>query len=215
MALRTPRLVVGLLLGGLLLLVACTPDGVEDEPPLGSGDAMQGNSAGGDPASSDSASGDSTGGDSTDGGDTIFAESYDDIAINPAEPSYELSEDEWRERLSEEEYYILRNEGTEPAFSGELLGNEREGTYHCAGCGHALFSSKARFDSKTGWPSYWEPIEEGAVGTEEDHSLGMYRVEVHCGRCGGHQGHVFPDGPQPTGLRYCINSLALDFQEAD
>ncbi len=139
-----------------------------------------------------------------------------DVAIEPASPSFELSDEEWRERLTDEEYQILRDEGTEPAFSGELLDNEREGTYQCAGCGHDLFSSETKFESGTGWPSFTAPIdEEDAIGTAEDWKTGRMRIEVHCGRCAGHLGHVFTDGPEPTGLRYCINSLALDFEEAE
>lgn len=140
--------------------------------------------------------------------------SYDQIPIEPAEPTVVKSEEEWREILTEEQYHILREHGTERAFTGELLENDAEGVYICAGCGHELFSSEAKYDSRTGWPSYYEPIGEGAVGTAEDRSLGMYRVEVHCGQCAGHLGHVFPDGPEPTGLRYCINSLAMEFSPA-
>ncbi len=135
------------------------------------------------------------------------------IAIDPARPSYKLSEEEWRDRLSDEAFHILREEGTERAHSGDLLGNERHGIYHCAGCGHPLFSSETRYDSRTGWPSFWEPLNDDAIGTREDNHMSQPRVEVHCSRCGGHLGHVFGDGPQPTGHRYCLNSAALDFQE--
>ncbi len=135
------------------------------------------------------------------------------IDIRPAEPTVELSDSEWRDRLSSEQYRVLRQEGTERAHSGELLGNQREGIYHCAGCGHPLFSSDTRYDSGTGWPSFWEPLNDAAIGTQEDHHLSSPRVEVHCARCGGHLGHVFGDGPEPTGHRYCLNSAALDFEE--
>jgi peptide-methionine (R)-S-oxide reductase len=121
------------------------------------------------------------------------------------------SEEEWRERLSPEQYAVLREKGTERAFTGELLHNKDGGTYVCAGCGTPLFSSDTKFDSGSGWPSFWEPADDDRVETHEDLSHGMRRIEVTCATCGGHLGHVFPDGPHPTGLRYCINSLALGF----
>ncbi|WP_435102591.1 peptide-methionine (R)-S-oxide reductase MsrB [Arhodomonas sp. AD133] len=123
-----------------------------------------------------------------------------------------LDERAWRERLTAEEYAILREAGTEPRGSSELLHEKRPGTYVCAGCGQPLFDSATKYDSGTGWPSFYAPI-EGSIGTREDRSLFfMVRTEVHCSRCGGHLGHVFEDGPEPTGLRYCINGLALDFR---
>ncbi len=157
--------------------------------------------------------GDSGGDESmSDSGSGGFVENFD---VDPADPSFELTDEEWRDRLSDEQYHVLRDHGTERAYSGDLYGNERHGTYSCAGCGHELFSSQTRFDSGTGWPSFWAPIDDGAVGTEYDHSLGQTRIEVHCGRCGGHLGHVFPDGPDDeTGLRYCMNSVAMNFHEA-
>ncbi|MCB9783588.1 MAG: bifunctional methionine sulfoxide reductase B/A protein [Candidatus Omnitrophica bacterium] len=123
----------------------------------------------------------------------------------------ELSEKEWKERLSPDEFDVLREKGTERAFTGDLLKNKEEGVYTCAGCGLPLFSSDTKFDSGTGWPSYYQPISPGNMEEESDHSYGMVRTEVMCPRCGGHLGHVFNDGPQPTGLRYCINSVSLDF----
>ena len=116
----------------------------------------------------------------------------------------------WKAELSEEQYQVLRCEGTEAPFSSVLNTEKRAGTFVCAGCGQALFRSRAKYDSGTGWPSFHEAI-PGHVEMREDHSLGMSRVEYHCARCGGHQGHVFPDGPAPTGLRYCNNGLALKF----
>lgn len=121
---------------------------------------------------------------------------------------------EWRKSLSPAAYKILRQKDTEEAYSGEFWENHEAGTYYCAGCGQALFSSKTKFDSHTGWPSFWEPVKPSAVVVEDDHTFGMDRTEVLCSRCGGHLGHVFDDGPRPTGLRYCINSPALKFKKA-
>lgn len=123
------------------------------------------------------------------------------------------TDEEWTRELSREAYHVMREEGTEPAFGGELWDNKRKGVYVCGACGLPLFSSKTKFESGTGWPSFYEPIDETHVGSESDRSLGMHRTEVHCNRCGGHLGHVFEDGPKPTGLRYCINSVSLDFEE--
>lgn len=121
------------------------------------------------------------------------------------------SDSEWRALLSAEQYEILREEGTERAYSSPLNNEHRKGIFACAGCDLPLFSSDTKFDSRTGWPSFWAPL-DNAVATRQDRSFGMLREEVHCRRCGGHLGHVFQDGPKPTGLRYCMNGLALTFK---
>ncbi len=124
----------------------------------------------------------------------------------------EMSDAEWRKRLSPAAYEVLRRQGTEPPGTSPLLKEHRLGVFHCAACNWPLYSSKDKFESGTGWPSFTRPINDRAVGTETDRSLFMTRTEVHCAHCGGHLGHVFPDGPPPTGLRYCMNGVALSFQ---
>lgn len=128
---------------------------------------------------------------------------------------FTLSDDEWKKRLSKQEYRVLRKEDTEPPRSSSLDNEKRQGAFVCAGCGHHLFSSDHKYDSGTGWPSFYKPVSEGAVGTRTDYKLIWPRTEVHCANCGGHLGHVFEDGPKPTGLRYCINGVALDFRPKD
>ena len=121
------------------------------------------------------------------------------------------TDEEWRNTLTPEQFHVLREHGTERAGTSPLNWEKRDGTFSCAACGQPLFSSDTKFESGTGWPSFFRPI-EGAVGTTEDRSYGMRRIEVHCSRCGGHLGHVFPDGPKPTGERYCMNGVALNFK---
>lgn len=122
------------------------------------------------------------------------------------------TEAEWRSTLSPEAFRVLREHGTERAFTSPLNDEKRRGMFVCAGCGKEVFASSAKFDSGTGWPSFYQPASSDAVGTHEDRSWFMRRTEVHCDTCGGHLGHVFPDGPKPTGLRYCINGAALEFK---
>jgi peptide-methionine (R)-S-oxide reductase len=122
------------------------------------------------------------------------------------------TEEQWRKELTPEVFHVLREKGTEPAFTGKYWKTKEDGTYVCAGCGAELFSSDTKFDSGSGWPSFWEPKDHESVELHEDHTYGMNRTEVTCKNCGGHLGHVFPDGPDPTGQRYCLNSASLKLQ---
>lgn len=125
------------------------------------------------------------------------------------------TEAEWRDRLTPEQYQVLRQGGTERAFTGEYWDSKSEGIYRCAGCGEKLFSSDTKYESHSGWPSFFAPLAEEMIDEEEDRSYGMVRTEIKCANCGGHLGHVFEDGPQPTGLRYCVNSASLDLEESE
>ena len=124
-------------------------------------------------------------------------------------------EDEWKKKLNEEQYYVLRQKGTEKPFTGKYWNNHKEGIYYCAGCGTPLFDSDTKFESGSGWPSFYKPIKEENISKKKDLSHGMIRTEILCSKCGGHLGHVFNDGPQPTGCRYCINSISLDFENKE
>ena len=134
------------------------------------------------------------------------------MSSNDERYAVKKSESEWQKELDPLQHHVLRNHGTERPFTSPLNDEKRKGLFHCAGCGEPLFESSTKYESGSGWPSFWAPV-EGAVGTTTDTSHFMTRTEVHCAKCGGHLGHVFPDGPQPTGLRYCMNGAAMKFEE--
>lgn len=145
----------------------------------------------------------------------IMAKSILAEDVNPNHEIFEvqMSEEEWKKKLTNDQFTVLRKHGTEAPFTSSLNDEKRHGTFYCAGCHNALFNSSTKYNSGTGWPSFYQPLAETSVGTTTDHIIGYARTEVHCAKCGGHLGHVFDDGPQPTGKRYCMNGVAMQFEE--
>ena len=149
------------------------------------------------------------------GRDSPASNGLKEVALPESDEKVDRTDAEWRAALTPEQYHVLREKGTERPFTGALTENHETGNYHCAGCGALLFLSGAKFDSGCGWPSFMIPADSKSIEEHEDRSFGMRRIEVTCARCGGHLGHVFPDGPRPTGLRYCINSASLTFAKEE
>lgn len=147
----------------------------------------------------------------------VKSQNETDMAVNKNKSTYQIekSDEEWKQLLTPVQFQILREKGTEYAFTGEYYKHKEQGTYVCAGCGNELFASDSKYDSGCGWPSFYEPLNEEQVGENIDKSHGMVRTEIVCTNCGGHLGHVFPDGPKPTGLRYCVNSASLNFKKKE